>query len=173
MTAETARILFDYCPETGVLSWKTPPRGIEAGSPVKVRFQEGYQRFTTRGLNYSVHRVAWLLMTGEWPKANIDHKDGDRANNRWTNLRDVSTAVNAQNAVAPQSNNVSGMRGVHQTSRSTRWYAQIQVAGKRRNLGAFRTQEEAQAAYLAAKRKLHTECLRLPSQTNEGNHDDI
>lgn len=46
------------------------------------------------GARVRANRLAWLLMTGEWPKHHIDHIDHDRQNNCWRNLRDVTHMTN-------------------------------------------------------------------------------
>lgn len=79
--------------------------------------------------------------------------NGNRSDNRIANLRIADDAQNAQNIGAPQGNGTSGYRGV--TLHRGKWRALITVAGKRHNLGAFDTAEQAHHAYIEAKRTLH------------------
>ena len=51
------------------------------------------------GARCRANRLAWLLMTGDWPRHVIDHKDHDRTNNRWLNLRDITALANTRAAV--------------------------------------------------------------------------
>ena len=106
---------------------------------------------------YSAHRLAWLYVHGAWPTGQIDHINGDRGDNRISNLRDVTPALNTQNQRrAARSNKSSGLLGV--TANRGRWLAQISIGGKSRNLGRYATPEEAHAVYVAAKRVLHAGC---------------
>lgn len=60
---------------------------------------------------YTVHRLVWLFETGVWPIQEIDHIDGDKLNNKFSNLREVSKAVNLRNKPS-MANNTSGVTGV-------------------------------------------------------------
>ena len=113
---------------------------------------------------YKAHRVAWLLMTGEWPTMGIDHIDGDGTNNRWSNLRLSTQSQNLMNR-AIQTNNTSGYKGV--TRNGNRWHAQIWVKRKATNLGTYATKEEAYAARLEAEKRLHGEFARQPQPRSE------
>jgi hypothetical protein len=93
----------------------------------------------------------------------VDHIDGDRLNNTRANLRVVSPQVNQANRKKLGSNNTSGIRGVAQTTDSTKrpWRAQITVNGRKHHLGFFATQDEAVAARVAAEREHYgEECPR-------------
>jgi len=98
--------------------------------------------------------MAWLYMTGSWPAAEIDHRNGNKSDNRWENLRDVQPVVNQQNKRRAQSNSKTGFLGV-MVSGDGRFCARIRVNGRNKHLGSFRSPELAHAAYLMAKRELH------------------
>lgn len=118
----------------------------------------GYWAVGIDGRNYYHHRLAFLFMTGEWPAHHVDHINGDRADNRWCNLRSCTPTVNQQNLRAPQSNNRTGLLGVTKINDSRRtkpYVAQLFANGKRVLCSYHATPEEAHQAYLKAKRELH------------------
>ena len=138
MNQERARELFNYSPETGVISWSktSGPRsqkGAEAGWS-----QAGYRRIQADGEMYMSHRVAWLLAYGDWPFAQIDHIDGNRTNNRLENLREASHLENMKNKKT-YTTNKSGVVGVYWAADREKWRARI--GGK--NLGAHSSIEAA------------------------------
>lgn len=98
------------------------------------------------GKAYQAHRVAWLYMTGRWPKDQIDHIDGDGANNRWTNLREATPSQNAFNTRPKKSRGLP--KGV--VNNKGKFEAQITVNGIRLYLGRYQTIDEADAAYREA-----------------------
>jgi hypothetical protein len=157
VTAAQVRALLDYDPATGVLRWRVrrnhvAPAGAVAGS----RCRAGYRRLTIYGRRYAAHRVAWLYVTGAWPRGELDHIDGDPSNNALTNLREATRALNMQNMRRARCTNVLGLLGVRALGR--RFNARIYAQGLPRYLGCFDTPELAHAAYVAAKRTLHPGC---------------
>lgn len=92
-------------------------------------------------------------MTGEWPAHQIDHEDTDKSNNRWVNLRVATNAQNKQNIRKARSDNKCGLLGVCRDG--GRWRAQIKVLYRNKHLGSFASPEQAHAAYLEAKARLH------------------
>jgi hypothetical protein len=100
-----------------------------------------------------LHRAAWLLRNGSWPEFEVDHEDGCKSNNRWSNLRLATRAQNRQNL--SKRTKKGGLRGA--TRRGNKWVAQIKFNGAKKQtyLGIFPTEEEAHAAYCAAKEKAH------------------
>jgi hypothetical protein len=165
------RELLDYDPETGALRWKqrdpsffNPTRTHSAEHVAakwngkwagKLAFTSigdgGYRAGNILGYSTRARRVIWAWMTGEWPTGEIDHRDGDKLNNRWLNFRDVSTKVNSQNA-SIGSRNTSGAVGVYRHPTAT-WIAMIGVDGRSIYLGAFKTFDAARAARRAAERE--------------------
>ena len=107
--------LLHYDPATGVFTrlCRTAPNA-DAGDVPTTENGKGYIRFRINKKKYYAHRVAWFYMTGEWPKQDIDHINGDTRDNRWANLRDVSTQVNCENQSRAQRDNKStGLLGAH------------------------------------------------------------
>jgi hypothetical protein len=154
VTAERLRELLHYDPGTGVFVRVARVSGKRLGVVAGSMTSKGYRQVGIDGGVYLAHRLAWLYMTGEWPAEEIDHRDGDPANNRFDNLRAATHAENQQNR-APPKNSTSGLIGATWQQRSRRWLAQIDAGGRQVYLGLFDTPEEAHAAYLAAKARLH------------------
>jgi hypothetical protein len=92
-------------------------------------------------------------MTGEWPAADIDHINGDRADNRWANLSTVSRAVNMQNLKRAHRDSETGLLSVSRHRKA--FAATIMVRGRKHRLGTFPTAKQAHQVYLSAKRVLH------------------
>ena len=168
LTYDDLHTLFSYDPATGMFTRRVA-RGYRGchrvGSTAGYISDTGYVVVMVDGNPYSAHRLAWFYMTGKWPDNQIDHVDGDRANNKWSNLREATNAQNAQNRREANVNNKScGLLGVTWNARAAKWVAQIRVEGKNRGLGYFDSAEDAHTAYLTAKAKLHPfNTLGVPS----------
>lgn len=144
-----------YDPETGYLHWKTQTHGYHgiirpgdrAGS-----VKDGYINVHVDKVLYRAHRLAWYMVTGEWlsPKQDIDHINGDRADNRFANLRLVTRTQNNMN-LPVRTDNISGYRGVTLRKDTRKWHARITVAGKIILLGDFIDLEDARAARAKAE----------------------
>ena len=162
LTAERLREALDYNPATGELVWKiNPPRkknfvGRRAGS----RLATGYLGVTIDQRKCLAHRLAWLHAHGQWPVGQIDHLNGDRSDNRISNLRDVPQKVNLENRRNVRAGKkTSRLLGVFPVeSRRNPWGAAIRVERKKIHIGVFPSEEAAHAAYLEAKRRLHAGC---------------
>lgn len=143
LTYETVSARIAYDTISGHLTWKDGPRcGLRAGS-IQVN---GRRALSIGGRHIMEHRIAWLLMTGEWPSKDLDHKNRDPADNRWANLRLATRQENRWN-IPRMANNKSGFKGVHWSRYARRWRAQITTAGVRHDLGYFDTAEGAALAY--------------------------
>lgn len=168
--ADTRRKLLRYEPDTGKLYWLSRPRELfpdlrsfavwnsaHAGNEaLTVCTYQGYKAGTLMYRAVRAHRVAWALHHGSWPDGEIDHINGDKADNRAINLRLVNRQQNAKNR--PRcSNNSSGYKGVSMHSQTQRWTARIMSDKKSYSLGFFDTPEAAHRAYVEASRRLHGE----------------
>ena len=159
LTAEYVRGLFNYCESTGTISRKKTRGGIEAGRPAGYIDAGGYRSMSVKNKNYFAHRIIWLFVYGEFPSGEIDHIDGDKLNNRLSNLRNVTHQTNVENVRAARSHNKSsGVLGVTWAPHARKWYARMTVKGKVVYLGYHETKEAAHSAYLKAKRDLHAGC---------------
>lgn len=152
------RRVFKYDPMTGELFWRVRPhpRSVaRAGDPIKTRAKDGYTQVMYRKKTYRVHRLIWKMAFGVEPDE-IDHKNGDRADNRIENLRATTRSGNSQNRRILRNNTV-GFKGVVFVSRLNRFKARIDVGGKRKSLGTYPTAAEAHAAYVAAAKMAYGE----------------
>ena len=153
LTLERLKELLHYDPETGIFTWRVSRRHRVQAGDVAGSQSGRYIGIRIDYVLYYAHRLAWFYVHGEWSKIDIDHKDLDKTNNRIDNLRDVTRTVNKQNRQQAQPNNKLGILGVR--FHDGGFQARINVNGKDRHLGSFRTKEEASNAYLKAKRELH------------------
>lgn len=154
LSLQQASRLLAYDAQTGLFTSKVARGPLKRGQSVGTVGKAGYLQIQVFGVLFYAHRLAHLLMTGEMPTGQIDHIDGDRLNNRWSNLRDASALINAQNKRRARSDSKSGLLGASKHS-DGRWQARIKADGRYRHLGLFDTKEEAHQAYVLAKRQLH------------------
>lgn len=152
LTADRVRHLVNYEPKTGLFTWNAKRRRCTPGAKAGCRMKNGYIIIRLDNVLYLAHRLAWLYMTGAWPAHQIDHVNGDRADNRFCNLREATNIENAHNR-NKRRNNKSGYTGVR--AENKRWLAEIKVNYKPIRLGLFDTPEEASRAYQDARRKYH------------------
>lgn len=160
ISQDTVRQLFNYDEITGVLTWKVNKSdkakiGVIAGHIHPF----GYRWIRINNKRFTAHRVAWIYVYGEiQDHIQIDHINGNRADNRLVNLRLATRSENACNIQKARSHNKLGILGVHFRKDNKKFRAVIKVNGKIKNLGQFDTAEEAGEAYLKAKRELHPFC---------------
>jgi hypothetical protein len=146
--------LFTYCPTTGILTWNNSEkvrrdlRGKEAGST----HCSGYRTVSINNSQYKVSRVAFAMMTGEWPAQQLDHVNRVRNDNRWINLREATVSENMRNRTAWgfKTSRRKGVRFAH-----GRYEARIQVNKVSHFLGSFDLEDQAAAAYIEAAKQLH------------------
>lgn len=153
-TADEVRDVLNYNPHTGVFTWATSNRVRKAGQVAGGICDRGYVTINIFGQPRYAHRLAYLYMTGEWPSSQVDHKDRNRTNNRWDNLRLASVVENVGNSKV-RNDNTTGFKGVHRYSGKFR--AKINIDGRQVHLGTFDTPEDASKAYIAAAKRRYGE----------------
>ena len=103
---------FRYDPDTGIIygnenrpkehfaneqAWRRFLK-VDGGQPQGIVHKEGYLHINLGCKPYKAARIIWKMMTGEDPAGFIDHKNKNRTDNRWENLRVASAYENARNA---------------------------------------------------------------------------
>jgi hypothetical protein len=106
---------------------------------------------------FVAHRLAWLFVHGEWPTNDLDHINGNKSDNRMTNLRLAAPFQNCRNRKM-QCTSKTGFKGVGKIG--SRFRARIKVNGREIHLGLFKTAEEAHATYVEAATKIFGEFAR-------------
>jgi hypothetical protein len=146
LSYEQFKDIIRYEPETGNLFWL--PRSSEyvhhtrvnswnsrnANRLISTIDSKGYVFCSVLGKQYRAHRVAWLLVYGEWPDV-IDHINGVRTDNRLINLRSVNSHTNHLNQKL-NSKNTSGVSGVYFNKNKGIWCAQMKFKGRTYHLGS-------------------------------------
>jgi hypothetical protein len=154
ITQEYLKSILNYDPLTGEFTHKS--RGNSAwdarwaDKKAGTLDAKGRCQLWISGSGYRAHRIAWLYMTGEFPKSEIDHINCDPLDNRWDNLRLANRSQQNQNkrplrAWPP--------KGVYWHEQSKMWRAKIGKIG--RHLGLFDCPAAASIAYQLAAIKSH------------------
>lgn len=155
ISIDRLRDVLNYDVESGIFTWKHPRQGRRLDRIVGSDRGKGYLSICIDGTTYFSHRLAFAYVNGRWPSKWIDHINGDRSDNRISNLREASSAENNQNRLKESRRSTSGFLGVSSDSKRKKFAAAIQVDGKSVFLGRFNSPEIAHEAYLIAKSKLH------------------
>jgi HNH endonuclease/AP2 domain len=160
LTTKRLRELLSYAPYTGDFTrLVTIKHNALKGAVVRSYDAYGYLRISIDGRRYRAHRLAWFYMTGSWPPHEIDHINGVRDDNRFSNLRLATHAQNHQNK-GLSTTNTSGLKGASWHGRSRKWRARIVAGGRQISLGYFSTPEDAHASYCTAALEYFSEFAR-------------
>lgn len=143
---ERLKEMLEYSPETGVFTWKKSSGRVKAGAKAGWTTHNGYLKIAIDKVEYTAHRLAWFYTYNKWPTEDLDHINGERQNNKLSNLREATRSQNLQNK-GKQCNNTSGFIGVSYNKSRGKWDARLKVCGKQICLGLFETAEEASKAY--------------------------
>lgn len=156
LTQDRLKEVISYDPATGLFFNKVQrgQRGI-IGEKTGIVHHTGYIYISIDGKSYSAHRLAWLYMTGNFPVACIDHMNGKRNDNRWSNIREATKKQNNEN-IPLRSDNKSGHRGIYWFKQTNRWRASVRHNGVRIGVGYFKNLEDAVKAVKEMRDELYT-----------------
>lgn len=144
-TQQRLRELFDYDPETGLLTWRgKASRKHHPGMTAGTRHHSGAWQVRINGTIFLVHRIIWKWLHDEEPVV-VEHRDGDEGNNREANLRAADTSLNGQNRRKVQGKKLP--KGVYR-NRQGKFVAQMKHQGSHFYLGIHETPEAAHKAYV-------------------------
>lgn len=147
ITRERLMQVLEYDSSTGIFHW------LKSGKVAGTLLASGYIQINVDGKFHRAHRLAFLYVHGHVPEF-LDHINRVRNDNRISNLRPATKGENRQNA-SMSTSNTSGRIGVSWCKRTGKWQAQIKVDKSPYHLGRYDSIDDAESAYLEAKRKLH------------------
>jgi hypothetical protein len=170
--------LFDLDHETGALTWK--PRKADMFSPKGQRSAQGccnnwnsryagkpcltaigshgYRHGNVLGKGMLAHRVVFELYYGFAPDY-VDHINGNKLDNRPSNLRNASNGQNIANSNS-RIGSTSKYIGVCWAKTHKKWIANITSGGKCYHLGLFVKESDAAKAYNVAAKFYHGDYAR-------------
>lgn len=135
--------------------WNDKYVGKEAGTVS----EQGYRTVCFNGKRHLAHRLIWEHVNGPVPEGMVmDHINGNRADNRISNLRCATMAGNCQNRGAGK-NSKTGIKGVFPFRNG--WNAIIRANGRNVFLGTFPTKGLAAVAHAKAALRYHGEYARI------------
>lgn len=153
-TQEELKEYLYYDPKSGEFHWiKIPLKssrrvGDRAGSTDGT---VGYHTIKFKQKCYRRSRLAWFYMTGKWPTMSIDHKDNNRSNDRWENLR----LATRQEQLFNQRLRTGKTTPKWSAKEGKKFRAKMHFKGEYINLGLYLTAEEAHEVAAKYARTLH------------------
>ena len=144
ITQEELKKYVTYNPDDGLfrstgMKYSNKKQGEIVGTIHKTK---KYVFISVKGKTYRAQRLAFLYMLGSFPEKQVDHINQIKDDNRWSNLRDVSSAVNAQNRPL-YVNNKSGHKGVAWNKKLSKWQVLCRSNGEALYGGVYSDKNKA------------------------------
>lgn len=147
LTQQELKSVLLYKPDTGEFFWKyrsdldSQWNSKYAGTRAGFINELGYWKITLGNTSWLAHRLAFLYMTGKIPDL-IDHKDQDKSNTKWDNLRIATVSQNQANAKL-RVDNTSGYKNVTWHKQRNKWKVEVCKDGKLHYGGLFTELDKA------------------------------
>ena len=137
LTQDRLKEVLHYNPDTGIFTWiEKVSNKINVGDIAGSNHSSGYFSIMIDCKNYMSHRLAFLYMDGSFPTHDVDHRYGEKKDNRWEKIRRFTRQQNSRNQKL-RNDNKSGATGVFWYARKSKWVASIRVDGASKHLGYF------------------------------------
>ncbi|WP_165791764.1 HNH endonuclease [Thalassospira marina] len=147
LTQEHLKEVLQYDLSTGIFTWAHPTsRRISVGDIAGSIKTSGHRQIQIDRSRYAAHRLAFLWVLGRWPNKEVDHVNGVKDDNRWSNLREATRQQNMRNRPMSSANS-SGFKGVYRDPSSNKWVAAIGINKTPKYLGAYESKIDAAKAY--------------------------
>lgn len=143
-----AKQVLEYNQDTGNFTWLVSQGRQKAGT-IAGSLRGVYKYIRVNKQVRLAHRAAFAWVHGYWPSQHVDHINGDKWDNRISNLREATNQQNAANSPL-RNDNTSGFKGVRKARTAGKWWAIIYFDGREKYLGTYDTPEDAHKAYLRA-----------------------
>lgn len=152
--------LASYDPDTGLFVRVCDKARAKAGDEIGWLDGDGYRRTKLEGKTLFLHVVAWELMNGPVPQGmEVDHRDGNPANNAISNLRLATKGQNMHNSRIRKTN-TTGFKGVNWNKSSGKFQVQLMLDRKKIHGGYFESAEEANVVAMQLRAAAHGEFCR-------------
>ncbi len=156
LTQEYLKSILDYNLDTGIFTWKVNKAQRTKIGDVAGWLSNGYTKIEINNNSYNAHRLAWLYVYGKLPENLVDHIDGNRSNNKISNLRESTYQTNSQNYKTPKTNK-SGVKNVSWYKSMNKWVVSISVKKIKKTIGYFDNLEFAELVAIEARNKYRGE----------------
>ena len=162
LDAEKARELFDYDPDTGIVTLKKDHFRKSAGQRAG-RADGNGRSISFLGLDYSEHKFIVFLVTGHITARDlvVRHVNGINSDNRWENLIVVKPVSRAEEVLAasvkPPKPDKTSVRGIHFLRDSRKYTLSMKVDGEMKVVGEF---DEFREAFVM-KNRLEKETIEV------------
>lgn len=156
ITWEYINSLLRYDPMTGYVYWKVNRARRRTEGKRAGYNNTKYRRIEINGIGYPEHKLIWLLMTGTFPKEQVDHINRNGFDNRWENLREATNGQNSANRGLFR-NNTSGAKGVYYHKRYKVWQVSLYVDRVLTHFGTFKDKATAIQVHTYHHRRIYKE----------------
>ena len=150
---EEIRASFEVDLAGGLLFWRANKQRPDlVGAAAGFVDNHGYVRVTFKGRRYLRSHLLFALFYGRWPVGQVDHINRNRADDRPSNLREVTHHQNMWNRTPKARGLPMGV-----TAKGGRFTARIMCRRQLHRLRMFATADEAASAYQEKRKELYGE----------------